>query len=94
MNSAFRQRRQQTAGLADDIHNGSIIGEHGENGLAVSRRSSDRGHGLGAEIGQAFKLFRGAIVDPDVVAGIDQAARHGLAHAAKPNKSDLHDVSL
>ena len=41
---------------------------------------------------QRFEFFCGAIVDADLVPAIDEPARHGLTHAAKPDKSDLHDV--
>ena len=47
-------------------------------------------NGLGAGIGQRLDLLGRAIVDADFVAGVDQAARHDLAHAAKPDKSDFH----
>jgi hypothetical protein len=46
-----------------------------------------------ALIDQRLGLFRVAIVDADLVAGLNEAPRHHLAHAAKADESDFHCVS-
>jgi hypothetical protein len=80
----------QAGRLVRDFHDGGIVGQHGENRFAVSRRRFDRLDSLGAEADQRFQFVGGAIVNAEIMAAIEQALRHGLAHAAEPDKSGFH----
>src|SRR5262249_42244954 len=54
----------------------------------------DRIQRLRAASDDVFDFLRRAVVNADIVLGLDQTAGHGLSHAAKPNESDLHADSL
>ena len=59
----------------------------------MRRRFRDRTGDLRAPAGELGQLFGGAIIDEQVVAGIQEAPSHRLAHAAEAYESNLHDQS-
>src|SRR5215472_11727820 len=93
MDAASRQRFHKAGGLARHFHDGGIVGQHGKDRVAVSGRRLDRVERFRAEPDQRFELFRSAVVDAKLMTAIEQTARHGLAHAAEPDKSRFHFVS-
>src|SRR6185437_996262 len=50
---------------------------------------ADLSHHLGTDLGQRIGLRRGPVPDRQLVAGLDQAGGHGLAHAAEPDPADF-----
>src|SRR5262245_5731744 len=76
------------------LRKGGVICEHGEYRRAVAAGLLDRIQRFRAASNDVFDFLRRAVVDADVVLGLEQTAGHGLSHAAKPDESDLHADSL
>jgi hypothetical protein len=94
MNATLRQRLQQATILLGNLREGGVICEHREYHRAVAAGLLDRIQRLRAASNDVFDFLRRAVVDADVVLGLEQTAGHGLSHAAKPDESDLHANSL
>jgi hypothetical protein len=69
----------------DDI----VVCQHREDRIAPTGLR-DRGGLLGPSLHQGFRFPSRAIVDGDLVAGLQQIRRHARAHMAKPDETDLH----
>ena len=57
-----------------------------------ARRRRSRPTILAPASTSGFAFSGGAVVDADLVLGVEQAADHGLAHAARPDETDFHGV--
>src|SRR5262249_8363387 len=93
VDAALRQRVSEAARLADHLQHGGVVGHHRENRGPELRSRFNRADRLGAGVSERRELGWRTIVDADLVAGVSEAPRHHLAHAAKPDESDFHCVS-
>src|SRR6185369_3541646 len=94
MNATLRQGLQQATITLGNLCEGSVIWEHGEYRHAITAGLLDRIQRLRAASNDVFYFLRRAVVDANVVIGLEQTAGHDLSHAAKPDESDLHADSL
>ncbi len=78
-------RVAQYAGLQQHLDNGRVVGQHGE-----YRLSPERLRRIGCHLDSINPRITGAVPCANLVARLDQVARHGAPHGAKTDKADFH----
>ncbi len=90
MDGAGREALEDTVLAEHHGLDGIVVREHRQDGIAPTS-VRDRGGLLGPSPHESFRFRPGAIVDGDLMAGLQQIARHARAHVAKPDETDFHD---
>jgi hypothetical protein len=83
-----------TAGFAHNVHYSRVVSKHREDGSAEIADLTNGRSWLSAKINQRLHFPLGAVVDRNLVAAVEESARHRLAHAAEADKANFHDASL
>jgi hypothetical protein len=71
-----------------------IVGQHGDHHIAVGDRGGNIFHYGRTRRAEIFGLRRRAVIDDEIVAGIEHITRHALPHAAEADKTNLHVTFL
>src|SRR6266446_10280638 len=90
MDRAGTEAVENTVLAEHDGLDGIVVGEHREDRIAPTG-VRDRGGLLGPSPHQGFRFRPRAIVDGDLMAGLQEIRRHACAHPAKPDETNLHD---
>ena len=90
MDCAGREALEDTVLAEHDGLDGIVVCQHREDRIAATG-VRDRAGLLGPCLHQGFCFRRRAIVDGELMAGLQQIGGHACAHLAKPDETDLHD---
>ena len=92
MNREFVKPREDAVPAECHAFDRSIVGEHGDDHVAA--RSLPWRLGEPSAFSERLGLGRRAVIDGESMSGLEQIGGHAAAHAAKPDKSNLHDLQL
>src|SRR5690606_35612964 len=90
MDRAAAERILEPAGRQRDVQEGAVLDQHPDDDLARAGDVRDGDRGARAGCRERLGLRSDDVEDYELVARLEQAARHSLSHSAEADESYFH----